>query len=453
MSTHVPIITVISCLLAGPALAQAPPATAVPQTPASAAAAEMRTDPHSAVTATADGEQSPAATGEAQPPAQAKEQKTGNGWNVWEAGPFTTMMVLTLGADIGGFIQDDESLKQVGHQPTIVKWRAERINVGGTIHFKTPWVWQVGGNYNGLEAEQSNRWTWMDVRLDIPVPKLGRIRIGRQKVGVQHEWAMPLVDWIFMERASSSAFLPQRNVGVIVTNSHLRDRVLWSAGWFNDWFAQNNSFSANGNQYSARLSVLPVDAGPTGDTVVQVGGGVFYREPTNGQMQFRARPEINQADYFIDTGKFAANHSVMSEFEANVIKGRAQAFTEWAMNSVSAPDAHDPLFFGGFVGFSYFLTNEHRNFNRREGYVSRLTPRTPVGRGGIGAWEVGVRYSYTDLTSGTIDGGLMSRYTAAVNWFATHEWQMRFNYGYITLDRAGTRGHSHGFSARIVWNM
>jgi hypothetical protein len=31
--------------------------------------------------------------------------------------------------------------------------------------------------------------------LDIPVPKLGRVRIGRQKVGFGQEWELPLSDW------------------------------------------------------------------------------------------------------------------------------------------------------------------------------------------------------------------------------------------------------------------
>ena len=60
---------------------------------------------------------------------------------------------------------------------------------------------------------------------------------------------------------------------------------LWSAGWFNDWFGNDNSFSDNGNQYTGRISVLPVDAGPQGDTVVQVGASVYYREAKNGKLQ------------------------------------------------------------------------------------------------------------------------------------------------------------------------
>ncbi len=429
MNLHLLDFTLAACLVAASAVAQTPPAN----------------------TATGPAQSTPAATAE-----QGKPKESGNGWNVWETGPITTRLVLTFGADVGGFIQDDANTEQVDHQPTLVKWRAERINFGGTINFKNPWVWQVGGNFNGLEADKGDRWSWMDVRLDIPVPQVGRVRIGRQKVGVSEEWVMPLIDWVFMERASSSnAFVPQRNVGVVLTNSYAHDRVMWSAGWFNDWFAQDNSFTGNGNQYSARLSALPVVGNAQDNTVVQVGGAMFYREPTNGQLQFRARPEINQSDYFVDTGKFDAKHSVTSQFEAMVLKGRTQIFGEWSMNSVSAPTAQDPFFYGGFAGFSYFLTRDSRGFNRREGCLSRLNPQKPVrfSGGGWGAWEVGARYSYVNLTGGLIDGGRMSRWSGEVSWFATREWQLRFDYGYITLRRGGTTGHAHGISARIAWNM
>ena len=233
----------------------------------------------------------------------------------------------------------------------------------------------------------------MDARLDIPVPKVGRVKIGRQKVGVDHEWVMALTDWVFMERSVSSAFVPQRNVGVLVENSAAGERVVWSAGWFNDWFANDNSFSDNGNQYTARISVLPVDAGPQGDTVVQVGAGVFYKEAKNGKLQYRSRPEINQSDYFADTGKFAADHAVTSQFEAMAIKGRWQVFADGSVTPVSAAQAGNPLFYGGFAGVGYFLTQDHHGFNRREGYVGRFTPRSPFSLhgGGRGAWEVGGR--------------------------------------------------------------
>ncbi len=188
--------------------------------------------------------------------------------------------------------------------------------------------------------------------------------------------------------------------------------------------------------------------------MVQVGASLFYREPTNGQLQYRSRPEINQSDDFIDTGKFDADHALTTQFEAMVIRGRAQVFGEFAMTPTTAPKAGDPFFWGGFVGAGYFLTKDTRPVNRREGiYQGRLTPHAPVGGGGWGAWEIGGRYSYTDLASNGIDGGRLSRWTAVLNWYMTRAWLWRLDYGYLTLNRYGIVSHSHGISARIGWSM
>lgn len=386
-----------------------------------------------------------AATPDAGPP--------NNGWNRWENKALSAMMLLTVGADVGGFVQDDANTTQVGDRPTLVKWRAERINFGGTLKFPKPWVWQVGGNFNGIEADAGNRWTWMDVRIDVPLWTGGRLRVGRQKVGGGMEWELPLTDWAFMERSSSSsAFVPQRNVGVILTSTFANQRGMWSTGWFNDWFAKDNSFSGNGNQYTGRFTFLPVDSGPNGDTLVEVGSAVFYKEATNGKLQYRARPEINQSDYFVDTGNLVADHSFTSQFETMVIRGPLQVFGELHLTPVTSRENGNPFFYGGFAGVSYLLTGEHHGYNRLGGFQTRLTPSSSIGPG-RGAWEVAGRYSYVNLIDGLVDGGVMSRWTGALSWYLSREWKFQFNYGYITLDKGGTRGHAHGLSSRISWNM
>ena len=134
------------------------------------------------------------------------------------------------------------------------------------------------------------------------------------------------------------------------------------------------------------------------------------------------------------------------------IKGPWQVFGEWSMTPVSSPHR---FFAGGFAGVSYMLTGEHRGFNRPGGFQARLTPASPLSlhRAGRGAWQVSGRWSYADLTDGAVDGGVMSRWTGALSWYANREWKFEVNYGYITLDRNRERGHAHGLSSRIVWNM
>ena len=115
---------------------------------------------------------------------------------------------------------------------------------------------------------------------------------------------------------------------MIVTNSFASERATWSVGAFNDWFEKNNDFAANGNQFVGRLTYLPTYA-DEGASFVMLAADAFYKEATNGTMQFRARPEVNEADYFLDTGKFDADHSLTTQIEATVAKGPSLPSPSW----------------------------------------------------------------------------------------------------------------------------
>jgi phosphate-selective porin OprO/OprP len=398
-------------------------------------------------------DESGAQTPETSPAGAQAQQKKKNPWNVWENKAFSVTFIFTPVFDASGFVQDAASEEQVGDQPAKGQFRAERLIFFGKLNFKRPWGYMFAWNFNGFEAAQGNRFSNLDARLDIPLFNLGTLKIGRQKVGLSQEWLMPGVDMVFMERSTTDlAFVPQRNVGVMLTNTFAHKRGLWSAGWFNDWYAHNLSFEANGNQYTGRVSYLPVDR-DQGKTIVQVAAALFYKEAQDGKLRFRARPEINAASYFLDTKSFPADHSTTTQLEATVQKGRSMIWAALDLTPVAAPQAHNPFFWGGYMAASRVLAGEPRHFNRANGYYTAVKPpRSRLFRGGWGSWEVGMRYTYTDLSSGTIDGGRMGRWEPALSWYPWGGWRLEFNYGYSYLVRGGTTGYTHGFSGRIQWS-
>ena len=97
---------------------------------------------------------------------------------------------------------------------------------------------------------------------------------------------------------------------------------------------------------------------------------------------------------------------------------------------------------GGFVMASYFLTGEQRNIE--EGLIERQPVINPVDKGGMGAWEVAVRYSWFDtdatffeaesLVEGweAIDAASNAlngiAWSVGVNWYPTKKTRMMFNY-------------------------
>ena len=387
----------------------------------------------------------------ATPEAQPKESWEDK-WLVFDNKAFTFRWGWMLLYDGLTMTQDNVNEEQVGEVPSKGEPRADRLFFGGVLNFPKPWRYTLGANFNGLDAPEGEKFSWMDIALDIPLTSwLGSVSIGRQKVGVSQEWIMPGADWIFMERSGmANAFVPQRNIGVRLHNSFANGRATYSAGIFNDWFRNDRSIAENGNQYSARVTYLPVDRNE-GHTIVSVATAVFHKEDTEGTLKFRSRPEANQATYFVDTASFAGDSSTSSQFEVMAIHGPTQLFGELMVTPVNAPTVGDPFFYGGFVGASHFLTGEHRTFNRRDGYYSRFVPRSPFSlrNGGLGAWEISGRYSYVDLTDGSIEGGTMGRVTGAISWYPSSHWRIEFNYGHGVLDRGGTRGHFNAFQGRF----
>ncbi|MDB5365958.1 MAG: porin [Rhodospirillales bacterium] len=95
-------------------------------------------------------------------------------------------------------------------------------------------------------------------------------------------------------------------------------------------------------------------------------------------------------------------------------------------------------FDGYYAQATYVLTGESRAYNIGTGAFGSPKPARPVSleTGGIGAWEVGVRYSYVNLndTNGgfIVNGGKQTLWTFGVNWYVNNN--VRFMLNYITGD-------------------
>lgn len=106
--------------------------------------------------------------------------------------------------------------------------------------------------------------------------------------------------------------------------------------------------------------------------------------------------------------------------------------------------------FDGYYGqVSYTLTGESRKYSPTTGAYSAITPNRPFGvKGGMGAWELAARYSYTNLTDDfvegvalsaqptAVNGGKLKNYTVGVNWYLNTYLRFMFNYVHSELDKA-----------------
>jgi phosphate-selective porin OprO/OprP len=76
-----------------------------------------------------------------------------------------------------------------------------------------------------------------------------------------------------------------------------------------------------------------------------------------------------------------------------------------------------PTWHGEYAEFGWCITGEKRSYSTRYGTIGGISPDRPVELGGLGAWEVAVRWSKTDLSDGGGDRGQVR--SVALNWYPT----------------------------------
>ena len=80
---------------------------------------------------------------------------------------------------------------------------------------------------------------------------------------------------------------------------------------------------------------------------------------------------------------------------------------------------------------------------------------TRCGFTGCGAWQVAARYSYLDLNSKGIAGGILHDLTLGLNWFLNDYTKVQMNYFLTDRNAAGTVGDGivQGFGTRLAWDF
>lgn len=236
----------------------------------------------------------------------------------------------------------------------------------------------------------------------------------------------------FTERAAfNSAFGFERRLGI--NAAYTRGSVLVQGGVFTDNIAdlgndENNAYSLDG-----RVVVMPELAGGQ----AHVGGSFHYRElnDSGSSVRYRARPFIHTTDLrFVDT-TVRADSETGYGLEAAWIKGPLHIAGEGHWQRVGNPDGSDPTFFGGYAEAGLFLTRgDTRGY--KNGALDRVSPKAPIGGGGIGAVQIVTRFDLLDLSDGGFTGGVQNIYGLGLVWTLAPYTRLMANYGHIVLDDA-----------------
>ena len=323
------------------------------------------------------------------------------------------------------------------------EFRRARLYVAGTLYDRLNFKAQY--DFAGGDADLK------DAYLELTeLPVVGNVKAGHFKEPFSLEEQTSSKYITFLERGQPNALSPGRNVGVMLHDTALGDRVTWAGGVFRetDGFGDSDGVSGTGDYVgTARVTGLPWYEND-GERLLHVGLGYSHRnvgataEMVPGDaLRVRSRPEVHDTARFVDTGDFGAEKLSLMGVESAVVCGPFSLQGEYMTADVDSGSGGDPRFSGYYLQASYFLTGEHRPYKTSSGAFGRVSPQNNfLDEGGLGAWEVGARYSTLDLSDEAISGGELDNMTVGINWYLNPNARIMFNYVHSDLDDVGSVG-------------
>jgi phosphate-selective porin OprO/OprP len=364
-------------------------------------------------------------------------------------------------ADTGAFDQDAASLATLGDLQDGADFRRARLSAKGGIAPNMNYFFQMDFGFFG-------RPTFTDVWVETThLPYLGTVRVGQWKQPFSLEVVSSFRYTTFLERSLLfQPFTPFRHLGIGFYNHNEAQSATWAASVFRSGQDQfGGDIGDNGGvSMAARATYLPWYDEPSGGRYyLHVGGGYFLQDPDNDVTRFATIPEFfvgevapgavgtsqvavpgaaNGTHFFVDTGNIPTTISNRFGAECLWVHGPLSWQTEAMFASVDRLNGSNVTFPGAYSQIGYFLTGEHRPYDRTIGAIDRVKPfedffRVRTNRGictGLGAWEVAARWSWIDLNDDTVQGGQLTDLTAGLNWYMNAYAKVQLNYIHAFLD-------------------
>jgi phosphate-selective porin OprO/OprP len=353
-----------------------------------------------------------------------------------------------LQADTVYFSQDPESIAAVGDLQDGSQFRRLRLVARGK-------TWKQLEYALGVDFALANQPAFLDNYLEAnDLPWIQNVRAGHYFEPFSLERVTQNRNNTFMERSLVDTFAPARNMGVMAFGWADSELATWQIGTFrtNSDNIGNDTFDS-GQALTMRGTWLPFyDEESEGRSYLHLGAAYSYRATQNNQVRFRNTPEIRKAQpigspsanpltppfapIFVDTGNIQADSFQLFDPEFALILGPVSLQSEYAFAFVDQIDGPQ-LFFNGYMAqLSWFLTGEHRPYDRHAGIHTRMPVRDEFflvrsGRGkrfGLGAWELAARFSNITLNDKNIQGNNMTDFTAGLNWYLNPYSRVKINY-------------------------
>ncbi len=318
--------------------------------------------------------------------------------------------------------------------------RSFRVNTFGRGFFLSPLTYGLEFGLANGKFYFNDGYIWFH-----EVPYVAGVRFGiftapLSMAALKSSSHTPLME----DPAPVSAFSPGDMLGFQLGGAISGKQATVSAGWFADVNDnENRDASQSYSRFIGRATWLPVEApGTNGARRVHLGVSGSTLFATGEGVQYRSRPESYLAPFLIDTGTLGGDRATILAAEAAWQHDRFLVESEVFM--AQADDAADRLHrFGGFyVQSSLFLTGETREYNHETGRFSGAKIRSvrSLQHRSWGALEWANRFSHTDLSDGTIRGGVMNVASTGLNLYISERMRIMVDAGYADIENAAESG-------------
>lgn len=317
--------------------------------------------------------------------------------------------------------------------------RRARLGVRG--QFMKDWKYEVVGNYGMTNNGMSSASTEVDVAyLDYAGNPSAQVRMGKFKMPFSLEQLTSSNNIDFMERSlvgqSDTELIPGKETGVMLFGSPdpgFTYALAASAG------RGNKTAGIDNVDWVGRTTVNVHKRFLNSDQIISHLGIAYSDGTTTTMSPASARTELRSSSGFFGASSMTGpvdrtRHGLEGAIAYEAFKLQAEKF-DFNYRNTSV----DRDFGGHYVQAVYNLTGEKHNYSNSSGTFGWIKPNSPFSleKGGMGAWQVGIRMSEfdaSDITPSANKTNKAKAMTYGVTWFVNDNVRFMLNYGSTSFD-------------------
>lgn len=345
-------------------------------------------------------------------------------------GSNTIQLTGRLHMDYRQYSQDYGAGQTTDSYQNLAEVRRARFGVKG--QFAKDFKYQLLANFGSSDGFSSTSTTADEMWVNYAAIPEAQFQFGLFKMPFSLEQMTSSNNIDFMERSltgqNDHEFIPAKETGFMlhgVPRAGLTYALALSRGR-----AASKNAEYDGFDYIGRVTTNIAELTGSKSYIAHLGVGYSVGDIKSGIAPASGRTESRmQSGWFTGPTLSSATTRTRLGLEAAVSYNGLKLQGEQFNFKYDQSTGTDQEIRGYYVQALYNLTGENHAY--KNGVFDWIKPNNPVGKGGIGAWQVGVRMSELDASDITVAAGKSNRATAmtyGITWFCTDNLRFMLNY-------------------------